>query len=76
MALPSLRPYWIVSLRGQPVRPLADALLEKGICFVLPTGHDGRQTQRRYPSATVLAKPYALQNLRASPGCMKGHLSS
>ena len=33
-----------VRLRGQPVWPLADALLEKGIRFVLPTGHAGRQT--------------------------------
>jgi CheY-like chemotaxis protein len=53
-----------VNLRGHPVWPLADALQEKGIRFVLATGHDGRQTQQRYPSAAVLAKPYALENLR------------
>ena len=53
-----------VSFRGQPVWPLADALQGKGIRFALATGYDGRQTQRRYPSAAVLAKPYALENLR------------
>lgn len=61
-----------VSLRGQPVWPLADALREKGIRFVLPTGHDGRQTRRRYPSAAVMAKPYALQNLRQALDVLKG----
>ena len=33
-----------VNLRGQPVWPLADALQEKGIRFVLATGYDGGQT--------------------------------
>jgi CheY-like chemotaxis protein len=60
-----------VNLRGQPVWPLADALQEKGIRFVLATGYDGRQTQRRYPSAAVLAKPYALQNLRQALDALK-----
>ena len=61
-----------VRLRGQPVWPLADALLEKGIRFVLPTGHAGRQTQRRYPSAAVMVKPYALLNLRQALDVLKG----
>ena len=61
-----------VNLRGQPVWPLADALQEKGIRFVLATGYDGRQTQRRYPSAAVLAKPYALESLRQALGALKG----
>jgi CheY-like chemotaxis protein len=61
-----------VNLRGQPVWPLADALQEKGIRFVLATGYDGRQTQRLYPGAAVLAKPYALQTLRQSLDALRG----
>jgi CheY-like chemotaxis protein len=61
-----------VNLRGQPVWPLADALQEKGIRFVLATGYDGGQTQRRYPCAAVLAKPYALQNLQQALDALKG----
>ena len=60
-----------MNLRGQPVWPLADALQEKGIPFVLATGYDGRQTQQRYPSAAVLAKPYALENLRQALNALK-----
>lgn len=60
-----------VNLRGEPVWPLADALQEKGIRFVLATGYDGRQTQRRYPSAAVLAKPYVLQNLQQALDALK-----
>ena len=61
-----------VNLRGQPVWPLADALQEKGVRFVLATGYDGCQTQRRYPSAVFLAKPYALQNLQQALEALKG----
>ena len=53
-----------VNLKGHPVWPLADVLQEKGIRFVLATGYDAHQIQRRYPRAAVLAKPYALLNLR------------
>lgn len=60
-----------VNLRGQPVWPLADALQEKGIRFVLATGYDARQMQHRYPSAAVLAKPYALQNLQQALDSLK-----
>jgi CheY-like chemotaxis protein len=60
-----------VNLRGEPVWPLADALQKKGIRFVLATGYDGHQTQQRYPSAAVLAKPYALQNLSQALNALK-----
>jgi CheY-like chemotaxis protein len=60
-----------VNLRGHPVWPLADALQEKGIRFVLATGNDGRQTQQRYPGAAVLAKPYALENLQQALDSLK-----
>jgi hypothetical protein len=39
---------------------------------VLATGYDGGQTQRRYPCAAVLAKPYALQNLQQALDALKG----
>lgn len=60
-----------VNLRGEPVWPLADALQAKGICFVLATGYDGRQTRERYPHAAVLAKPYALHNLQQALDALK-----
>jgi len=60
-----------VNLQGQPVWPLANALQEKGFPFVLATGYDGRQMQQRYPSAAVLAKPYALENLRQALNALK-----
>lgn len=53
-----------VNLRGEPVWPLADALQEKGIRFILASGYDGHQTRQRYPGTAVLAKPYALHNLQ------------
>ena len=60
-----------VNLRGQPVWPLADALQERGIRFILATGYDGRNIQQRYPTAAILAKPYALQNLRQALDALK-----
>jgi CheY-like chemotaxis protein len=61
-----------VNLRGEPVWPLADALQDKGIRFVLATGYDGHQTKARYPSAAVLAKPYSLQHLQQVLEALKG----
>ena len=52
-----------VNLRGQPVWPIADVLQQQGRPFVLASGYDGSQIQRRYPDAAVLAKPYDLQSL-------------
>jgi hypothetical protein len=61
-----------VNLRGWPVWSLADALQKEGIRFVLAKGCGGHQTQQRYPSAAILAKPYALQNLQQALDALKG----
>jgi CheY-like chemotaxis protein len=53
-----------VNLRGQPVWPIADALKQQGLPFVLASGYDGNQTKGRYPQAAMLSKPYDLQSLR------------
>jgi CheY-like chemotaxis protein len=61
-----------VNLNGQAVWPLADALQEKGIRFVLATGYDGSQAQGRYPGAAVVAKPFALQTLQRALNALMG----
>lgn len=52
-----------VHLGRDVVWPLADHLVEEGKPFVLASGDDGRLLQDRYPSATILAKPYELDTL-------------
>ena len=51
-----------VHLRGEPVWPLADWLRDAKRPFVIASG-DTRDLLARYPSATILAKPYELGSL-------------
>lgn len=52
-----------VHLRGELVWPLADQLRDAGQPFVLASGDEANALQARYPSATILSKPYELDAL-------------
>jgi len=62
-----------VHLRGEPVWPLADRLQELGRPFVIASGDDSKTLLSRYPSATILSKPYELDSLsQALQAAMNG----
>jgi CheY-like chemotaxis protein len=49
-----------VHLRGEPCWPVADALADQGIPFVLATGGHTEPPPERHASVAVLAKPFTL----------------
>lgn len=55
-----------VNLAGEPVFPVADALAARNIPFLFATGYGRRGVSARYPNATVLDKPYGLEDLAAA----------
>lgn len=46
-----------VSLRGEPVYPVADALAEAGVPFVFVTGYDAEVIPDRFADSACLVKP-------------------
>lgn len=46
-----------VNLGGEPVYPVADALMARGVPFVLTTGYDGRDIPALYTAAPRVGKP-------------------
>jgi CheY-like chemotaxis protein len=48
-----------VNLGGEAVYPVADALAQRGIGFLLVTGYDRDAIPERYQDATTLQKPVA-----------------
>lgn len=52
-----------VNLRGEPVFPVADTLMSRGIGFVFLTGYDGGSLPARFAAVRVLHKPIALPDL-------------
>lgn len=52
-----------VNLGGEQVFPVADALAERRVPFLFATSYGRRGVAARYPDATVLEKPYGLEEL-------------
>jgi len=51
---------------GEPCWPIADALADRGIAFVLATGGHTQDPPERHRAAPVLAKPYSLDRVDAA----------
>ncbi|MDQ8032991.1 response regulator [Bordetella genomosp. 1] len=47
-----------VNLGGQPVFPLADRLMERGVPFVFTTGYDATSIPPRFGQVARFVKPY------------------
>jgi DNA-binding response OmpR family regulator len=54
-----------VNLGGEQVFPIADALRSRRIPFVFATGYGAQGLAARYAGYPVIAKPFALEPLRA-----------
>jgi CheY-like chemotaxis protein len=47
-----------VNLNGQPISPVVEILVERGLPFVFATGYGQRGVPERYRQATTLQKPF------------------
>ena len=52
-----------VHVNGQPVFPVADSLVERGIPFVFATGYGERGLPEHYRDRPILQKPFAKDDL-------------
>lgn len=52
-----------VHLSGQPVFPVADVLIERGIPFVFATGYGERGLPEAYRGQRILQKPFSKEDL-------------
>lgn len=61
-----------VNVRGQPVYPVADALIARGVPVVFVTGYGEAGIDRRFGGAPVVEKPF-------TPACLQrlvtGHMA-
>lgn len=55
-----------VDLRGRSVFPAADALRDRGVSFVLATGHEASALPEGFRSAPRLRKPFQARELVAA----------
>jgi DNA-binding response OmpR family regulator len=53
-----------LSLNGDPVYPVADCLVARGIPFIFTTGHSSEDVIDRHAGAPTLVKPYNTDLLR------------
>jgi CheY-like chemotaxis protein len=53
-----------VRLKDSTIEPVGDALVKRGIPFIIATGDSSIELLRRFPDAPVLNKPYGLDDLR------------
>jgi CheY-like chemotaxis protein len=53
-----------VNLNGQPVSPVADALVARGTPFVFATGYGERGLPESYRDRPTLKKPFQLEGLK------------
>ena len=53
-----------VNLNGQPISPVADALVARGMPFVFATGYGERGLPEPYRDRTTLKKPFQLDGLK------------
>ena len=54
-----------VNLRGEPVRPVAEALKAKGVPFCFITGY-GAGVATGYPEAPIISKPFDMETFQAT----------
>jgi CheY-like chemotaxis protein len=52
-----------VNLNGDPVYPVADLLMERGVPFAFSTGYGERGLPEAYRGRPTLQKPFQLENL-------------
>ena len=52
-----------VNLRGEPVYPVADALVSKGVPIVFTTGYDRSRLAPRFADTPCLQKPLRVERL-------------
>src|SRR5262245_13993058 len=52
-----------VNLNGDPVYPVADLLIERGVPFAFSTGYGERGLPEPYRDRPTLQKPFQLENL-------------
>jgi CheY-like chemotaxis protein len=55
-----------VNLAGESVRPIAEALEERGIPFIFASGYGAKGVEARWSSRPVLQKPFAASELRSA----------
>ena len=55
-----------LSLRGEPVYPVADRLLQQGVPYVFITGYGQGHLVARHGHAPVLTKPFGAEQLAAA----------
>ncbi|HEY8380601.1 MAG TPA: response regulator [Microvirga sp.] len=53
-----------VNVAGEPIYPVADALVERGIAFVFSTGYGSAGIKDAYRDRPVLQKPFAQHDLK------------
>jgi DNA-binding NtrC family response regulator len=53
-----------VRLKDSSSEPVGDALVTRGIPFIIATGDSSTELARRFPNAPVLNKPYSVDDLR------------
>lgn len=53
-----------VRLKDSTSEPVGDALVTRGIPFIIATGDSSTELARRFPNAPVLNKPYSADDLR------------
>src|SRR5690349_20815536 len=54
-----------VNLNGDPVYPVADLLMERGVPFAFSTGYGERGLPEAYRDRPTLQKPFQLENLES-----------
>ena len=52
------------NLNGEPVSPVADALVARGMPFVFATGYDDRGLPKPYRDRPTLKKPFQMEALK------------
>ena len=52
-----------VNLNGQPISPVVDVLIERGVPFVFATGYGQRGVPEPYRGAPTLQKPFQVDAL-------------
>lgn len=55
-----------VNVAGEPVFPVAQMLVEKGVPVVFATGYDRESLPERWHGDSVLQKPYTMADISAS----------
>jgi len=55
-----------VNLNGQPISPVVEVLIERGVPFVFATGYGQRGVPERYRDSPTLQKPFQAEALASA----------